>query len=51
MTRAPAEFFGETDRGRIAPGYVADLAVVPPTHLTKARMTIKAGEIVYRERA
>jgi imidazolonepropionase-like amidohydrolase len=51
MTRAPAEFFGETDRGRIAPGYVADLTVVPPTHLTKARMTIKAGEIVYRERA
>ncbi len=50
MTSVPAEFFGDTDRGRIAPGYVADLAVVDPTDLAKVRMTIRNGEIVYRER-
>jgi imidazolonepropionase-like amidohydrolase len=48
MTTAPAEFFGETDRGRIAPGYVADLAVVDPTDLAKVRMTIRNGEAIYR---
>lgn len=51
MTQAPADFFGETDRGRIAPGYIADLTAVDPTDLARVRLTIKGGEFVYRERA
>jgi imidazolonepropionase-like amidohydrolase len=50
MTRAPAEFFGETDRGRLAPDYVADLAVVHRADLARARLTIRRGEVIYRER-
>jgi imidazolonepropionase-like amidohydrolase len=50
MTRVPADFFGESDRGRIAAGYWADLAAVDPADPATARITIKAGEVVYRER-
>lgn len=50
MTTVPAEFFGETDRGRLAPGFLADLAVVDAP-LGNVRMTLVGGEIVYRERA
>jgi len=46
MTSVPAEFFGETDRGRLAPGYYADLAVVDATDLTRALMTMRDGEII-----
>jgi imidazolonepropionase-like amidohydrolase len=49
MTSVPAEFFGETDRGRIAPGFMADLAVVDAP-LGNVRMTLVGGEIVYWER-
>lgn len=44
MTSAPAAFFGDTDRGRIAEGLVADLAVVDAP-LGPARLTIHNGEI------
>jgi imidazolonepropionase-like amidohydrolase len=50
MTTTPADFFGEPDRGRIATDCVADLAVVDAP-LGPVRMTIKSGEIVWRERA
>jgi imidazolonepropionase-like amidohydrolase len=49
MTSVPAEFLGETDRGRIAPGFMADLAVVDAP-LGNVRMTLVGGEIVYWER-
>lgn len=50
MTSAPAEFFGDVDQGRLAPGYQADLAVFDEP-LGNVRMTIRSGEIIYRERA
>jgi N-acyl-D-aspartate/D-glutamate deacylase len=37
LTSAPAEFFGFTDRGRVAPGMVADLNVLDPARLTLRR--------------
>jgi imidazolonepropionase-like amidohydrolase len=46
MTNAPAEFFGDPDRGRIAPDCIADLAIVDAP-LGPARMTIKSGDIIY----
>jgi imidazolonepropionase-like amidohydrolase len=46
MTSAPAEFFGDTDRGRIAEGCIADL-VIADAPLGPVRMTLRAGEIIY----
>jgi imidazolonepropionase-like amidohydrolase len=46
MTSEPCDFFGESDRGRIAPDCIADLAVIDAP-LGPARMTIRAGEIIY----
>jgi imidazolonepropionase-like amidohydrolase len=50
MTSAPADFFGERDRGRIETGCIADLAVVDAP-LGRVRLTIRNGEIVYVARA
>jgi imidazolonepropionase-like amidohydrolase len=47
MTSTPADFFGESDRGRIAPNYVADLVVVVGAPLRPARMTIRSGKAIY----
>jgi imidazolonepropionase-like amidohydrolase len=46
MTTAPADFFGEPDRGRIEADCIADLAVVDAP-LGEARVTIRRGEIIY----
>lgn len=45
MTSVPADFFGEPDRGRVAPGHVADLVVLDAP-LGNARMTIRNGEMI-----
>ncbi len=46
MTSVPADCFGETDRGRLAPGYRADLAAVDPADLSKVLMTMRDGEVI-----
>jgi imidazolonepropionase-like amidohydrolase len=50
MTSVPAAFFGDTQRGRVAEGFVADLAVVE-RRLGPARLTIAAGRSVYTNRS
>jgi len=47
MTSAPADFFAQTDRGRIAPGYDADLAVLDEP-LGNVRMTLRKGRVIYK---
>ncbi len=57
LTTAPAERFGDSGRlGRIASGFVADLAIVEgdPSRniraLANVRYTIRNGRIVFRAR-
>jgi imidazolonepropionase-like amidohydrolase len=50
MTSEPADFFGEPDRGRIAPNCVADLAVADAP-LGPVRVTIRGGEPIYTNRS
>jgi N-acetylglucosamine-6-phosphate deacetylase len=48
ITTTPASLLGECDkRGRIAPGYQADLVLLTPD--LKVALTIVAGNIVYQE--
>jgi adenine deaminase len=42
----PAQYFGFADRGAIAPGYVADLVVVPDLRAFRPRQTYIGGELV-----
>lgn len=50
MTSVPAAFFGDGLRGRIAEGFIADLAVVEQP-LAPARLTIAAGKTIYTNRS
>lgn len=42
----PAQYFGFADRGAIAPGYAADLVVVPDLREFRPRQTYIGGELV-----
>lgn len=44
-TANPAEALGLTDRGRIAPGMNADLAIIDPSNRVVA--TLRAGRVIY----
>jgi imidazolonepropionase-like amidohydrolase len=46
MTSEPADFFGENDRGRLAPGCDADLVVLDEP-LGSVRMTLRSGHVIY----
>ena len=50
MTKVPADFFGDPDRGRIAEGGFADLAVVEGL-LGARRLTMKSGALIYTNRS
>ncbi len=50
MTSTPAAFFGDSERGRIAEGFIADLAVIERP-LGPARLTIAAGKTMYANRS
>ena len=46
MTTTPARLLGlEGERGRIAPGFVADLVLLSPD--LRVQTTIVSGEVVY----
>ena len=46
MTTTPAKLLGlEGERGRIAPGFAADMVLLSPD--LRVQTTIAAGEIVY----
>lgn len=48
MTTTPARLLGiEQERGRIAPGFVADMVLLTPG--LRVQTTIAAGEVVYRK--
>ncbi len=46
VTLNPAEYFGLSDRGAVAPGYLADLVVIGNLELMDVRMVFKAGRLV-----
>jgi imidazolonepropionase-like amidohydrolase len=54
LTTAPAEFFGYTSSGRVAPGFEADLVVLraDPANDVNAfadvAMTLRQGVVIYR---
>ncbi len=50
MTSVPADFFGDADRGQIAEGFIADLAVVERP-LGPVRVTIADGKSIYTNRS
>ena len=50
VTLNPAEYFGLKDRGAVAPGYVADLAVVGELPRFNVRMVFKHGRAVVQDR-
>src|SRR5262249_15821784 len=47
----PARHYGLTDRGAVAPGYRADLAVVDDLRDFRVRLTLKDGVVVARDGA
>jgi adenine deaminase len=44
-TRNPARFFGLRNRGAVAPGYIADLAIVEDLRTMKVHSVIKNGQV------
>lgn len=56
LTTTPAELFGEQkDRGRVEPGYKADLVLLrgdPATdvaNLSRVKLVVRDGEVIYRD--
>ncbi|MCF6188758.1 MAG: alpha-D-ribose 1-methylphosphonate 5-triphosphate diphosphatase [Desulfobulbaceae bacterium] len=47
VSSTPAEISGLDDRGRIAPGLLADLAVIDDRDIPTVVTTLKEGEVVY----
>ncbi|WP_456386896.1 alpha-D-ribose 1-methylphosphonate 5-triphosphate diphosphatase [Desulfolithobacter sp.] len=50
VSSIPADIAGLTDRGRIAPGLLADLTVVDDRDVPRVVTTLKDGEVVYSSR-
>lgn len=50
VTLNPAEYFGFSDRGAVAPGLLADLVVIGDLTLMDVQMVIKAGRPVVENR-
>jgi alpha-D-ribose 1-methylphosphonate 5-triphosphate diphosphatase len=47
ISSTPAKLAGLKDRGEIAEGKIADIAVIDESHFPKIVLTFKDGEIVY----
>jgi adenine deaminase len=45
-TLVPARYYGLTDRGAVAPGYRADLAVIEDLKAFRVHLALKGGEVV-----
>ncbi|MEO0079530.1 MAG: adenine deaminase, partial [candidate division WOR-3 bacterium] len=50
VTLNPAEAFGLSGRGAVAPGYLADLVVIGELPRFNVRLVLKEGRVVVRER-